>query len=193
MKEISMINMCMKSMHIENRGVNEEGFTLIELLITLTLLAILVALGGPSFTTQVHSSRVKTTALNLLEAVQLTRTQAVTSNSRSILKAREQWQNGWDIFIDSNSNGLREENETLIVSREPVESVRITANQPVKRYVSYIGTGESRMEGTAGPGGFQAGTFTICPISPGAGYQLILARGGRMRMQEIDAEQCAAH
>lgn len=171
--------------------MDNHGFTLVELLITLTLLVILVALGSSGFSAQIQSNRVKTTAISLQEAVALTRSQAVFANRRTTIKAREQWQNGWDIFIDNNSNGIREEDEKLLASGEISNRVRIIANQPIKHYISYTGTGESRLESRRHAGGFQAGTFSICPLDEGDGYQLILSRGGRMRMSEIDAAKCA--
>lgn len=172
---------------------DNSGFTLLELLITLLVTALLIALGGPSFSSQIEKNQVKTTALRLLESMELTRTQAVAANTRTTMKAHTSWTNGWDIFMDGNGNGIREENEKLLLSSEAIERALIAANQPVKHYISYIGSGESRLEGSPDKGGFQAGTLSICPKLTGSGYQLVLARGGRVRMQEIDAVRCNSY
>lgn len=171
--------------------MNNNGFTLLELLITLVIITLLVTIGGPSFSTQVQRAKTETTTLSLLEAIELTRTQAVAANTRTTMKARNSWENGWDIFLDSNENGLREEDEKLLASNQGIERVSIRANQPVKAYISYIGSGESRLQSSAHRGAFQAGTLSICPEGSGSGYQLILSRGGRVRMQEIDARRCS--
>lgn len=172
--------------------MNNRGFTLLELLITLAIITLLITLGVPSFSAQIHNSKVKTTTLSLQEAIALTRSQAVMANMRTTLKAEDGWENGWEIFRDSNSDGTRDPEEILlIVSREKVDSVLITANRPVKNYISFIGSGESRLDGSANGGAFQAGTLTICPVTRGKGYQLILARGGRVRTQELAAERCS--
>ncbi|MET0355937.1 MAG: GspH/FimT family protein, partial [Cellvibrio sp.] len=89
-------------------------------------------------------------------------------------------------------NGIRDGDEKTLQQHEKLAGVQVTANKPVKSYISYIGSGESRnATGTSG-GGFQAGTITICPTEKGTGYELILARGGRVRMNEIKTQDCEA-
>ena len=167
------------------------GFTLIDLLVTLSILTILLTIGLPSFSKQVQNSRVETAMLSLQEALQLTRIQAVSSNKRATIVKQQEWDEGWEVFVDENNDGLRDENEKVVVQQEKFNAVRITGNKFVKNYVSYVGTGESRnANGSSGAGAFQAGTFTICPEMKGAGYELVLARGGRVRMKEITEQEC---
>jgi len=168
-----------------------HGFTLLELLITLIIVILLITIGVPSFSAQIHNTRVKTITSSLLESVELTRTQAVFSNTRATMKHHGTWEDGWDVFIDKNNNGTLDQDEKLLASTEKVNNVRITSNRPVKNYISYIGTGESRFVGKADGGAFQAGTLTVCPTTKGNGYELILARSGRMRMHEITADKCS--
>lgn len=172
--------------------MHNHGFTLLELLITLVIVTLLVTIGVPSFSAQLNNTKTKTVTLSLLESAALTRTQAASNNTRATLKHHGTWEDGWDVFIDSNNDGILNPDEKLLVSTEKIKDVRITANKPLKNYVSYIGTGESRMVGKANAGAFQAGTFTICPTTRGNGYELILARSGRIRMNEITAEKCSA-
>ena len=166
------------------------GFTLIDLLVTLSLVTILLTIGLPNFSSQIQKSRVKTATVSLQEALQLTRVQAVSSNRRATITKQHEWDEGWEVFIDKDNDGLRSADENLIQQHEKFDGVHITANKPVKNYVSYIGTGESRNASGSAGGAFQAGTFTICPDKKGAGYELILARGGRVRMNEITEEKC---
>ena len=166
------------------------GFTLIELLITLSILTILLTLALPNFSAEIKNSRVKTATLSLQEAIAFTRTQAVSANGRATMAKQTDWVKGWEIFIDLNNNGLRDQDEKIILQHEQLKNIHILANGPVKNNVSYIGTGESRNAGGTDGGGFQAGTFTICPEEKGKGYELVLARGGRVRMQEINAQDC---
>ena len=168
-----------------------HGFSLLELLITLVVLAIMLALGAPSFANHIHNNQVKVTTLSLLEAVAFTRNQAVFNNRRVTLRNPGRWEDGWEIFLDTNNNGIRDQDERLLISRESIQNVRITPNQPVKHYISYIGSGESRLVGNENGGAFQAGTIRVCPTGKGGGYELTLARSGRLRMSEINATQCA--
>lgn len=166
------------------------GFTLIDLLTTLTIVSILLSVGLPSFSAQMQNTRVKTATLSLLESIDLTRTQAVFSNKRATITKQTQWAGGWEVFVDNDNNGARGGDEKLVQQRDRLEGIRIVANKWIKNNVSYISTGESRSANGTTAGGFQAGTFSICPEGKGKGYQLILARGGRVRMTEIDAQEC---
>ena len=66
------------------------------------------------------------------------------------------------------------------------------SNGPVRVYISFIGTGESRKVGRANGGSFQAGTLRVCPENEGDGFQLVLARSGRMRIESVSADTCVA-
>lgn len=57
-----------------------RGMTLIELLITLTLAAILMALGAPAFTTWLDNTRIRTTAQAIMAGLQLAKSEATTRN-----------------------------------------------------------------------------------------------------------------
>jgi len=168
------------------------GFTLIDLLITLAVTSILLTIGIPSFSAQVQNTRVKTATQSLLEALDVTRTQAVFSNKRATIAKQTDWEHGWEIFVDKDNDGIRDNNEDVMAQQEKFTGIRIVANRWIKNNVSYIGSGESRNANGTAHGAFQAGTFTICPEGKGKGYELILARGGRVRMNEIDERACAA-
>lgn len=172
--------------------MEDHGFTLLELLIALCVLMITLAIGIPSFSNQIQSLHVRTTAYDLLESVNHTRTLAVSHGKRATLRHRGSWEQGWDIFIDENDNGTLDEDEVLIQQRGPLKSVIVKGNKPLSQYVSFIASGESRYVGKAGSGAFQAGTFTVCPATSGAGYSLVLARSGRLRMESITEAECSA-
>jgi type IV fimbrial biogenesis protein FimT len=168
-----------------------RGFTLLELLITLTIITLLMTIGVPSFSAQIQNTRLKTAALNLRDALEFTRSKAVFSNARTTIKNKGEWVDGWEIFTDTNGNGIKDENEQLLSVGNSIKEIRITPNQPLKRYVSFVGSGESRfISKNSGSGAFLAGRLTVCPAKKGEGYELILARGGRVRMNDISTEEC---
>ena len=170
--------------------MHTQGLTLLELLITLSILAILAAVGIPSFTTQIESTRTRAAADQLYQAINLARTKAVTANRRATIRRLGDWNSGWEVFFDRNFDGVRDVGEELLVVNGEISGASIYANNPLTNYVSFIGTGESRFAGTASSGGFQAGTFTICPANGGEGYQLILARSGRIRQSRATTQDC---
>lgn len=168
-----------------------RGFTLLELLVTLTVLVLLVAVGIPSMSQQIRNNHLKSASLELYQAVQLARTRAVTTNSRVTLRALGDWHQGWRIFLDPNHNGEWEPGELLIAEAGPNSNLTIQGNIPVRRYISFIGTGEGRYATGRYGGAFQAGTLTLCSAAAsGEGYQLVLARSGRMRKKKIGAGEC---
>jgi len=169
--------------------MTQRGLTLLELLISLVILSLILALAIPSFQSQTQQIRTKTTALSLYEAIQATRTRAVSTNGRATLRARGDWSRGWELFDDLNHNGVRDAGEPLILEHGMEGTdIHISGNGPVASYVSYLGTGESRYANGNPRGGFQAGTITICAET--GGYQLVLARMGRLRKQAIGPEDC---
>jgi type IV fimbrial biogenesis protein FimT len=172
--------------------MKRNGFTLIDLILALSIVSILISIALPNFSAQIKQAQVKTATNSLLEAINLTRTQAVMTNKRTTIRKQNEWSEGWEIFIDADNDGIRDANEQLIKMQEKFNGIKIVTNRPITNNVSYIGTGESRSASGSSGGGFQAGTFTICPTAKGKGVQLILARGGRVRVAKIDEEKCNA-
>lgn len=170
--------------------MHERGLTLIELLITLSILAILIAIGIPGFQSQVASSRTRVAADQLLQAIHLTRTKAITTNRRATMRKLGDWQTGWEVFYDRDFDGVRDADEEQISTGGPLRGVEVTNNDPLANYVSFIGSGEGRFAGTAAGGGKQMGTFTICPAEGGEGYHLILGPSGRVRVEKVSAADC---
>ena len=60
------------------RKFNEKGFTLAELLIVVAIIAVLVAVSIPVFTTQLEKSREETDIANLRSAYAIVQTDAMT-------------------------------------------------------------------------------------------------------------------
>jgi type IV fimbrial biogenesis protein FimT len=171
--------------------VRERGFTLLELLATLSIMALLLAVGLPSLSQQIDNNRTRTAAFDLMSAVQLARNTAVTTNQRVTLQHLGSWQDGWEVYVDENHNAQREPEERLVLRNESATPpARVSGNTPVQNYISFIGSGESRRASGNPQGAFLAGTLTVCPTNSGRGYQLVLSRGGRMRMMRIDQTEC---
>jgi len=59
----------------------QRGVSLIEFAVAVTILAVLMASGLPSFSNWIHSSKIRTTAESIQNGLQLARAQAVSRNA----------------------------------------------------------------------------------------------------------------
>ncbi len=96
-----------------------RGFTLMELMIVLTLAAIVLALGAPSFNDFRRNNRLTSTANDMLAAVQLARSEAIKRQTSVSLCASNNPRagdaatcstgnfTGWVVFEDGNGDCLR--------------------------------------------------------------------------------------
>ncbi len=85
---------------------NNRGFTLPELLIVITILAVLMAAGLPSFGEFVRNQRVKTASFDLFSSLVLARNEAITRNASITMRAAGgAWSNGWTVtYTDDGGN-----------------------------------------------------------------------------------------
>jgi type IV fimbrial biogenesis protein FimT len=76
-----------------------RGFTLIEMLVTLTVLAILMGVGVPSFRSFVAGQKVKTVSYDLMTALMQARSEAVKRNAIVTIApvTAGDWTSGWTL------------------------------------------------------------------------------------------------
>lgn len=75
------------------------GFTLIELMLTIVVLAILLAIAVPSFTSQFQKQRLKGAAERLVSEIQFARNEAVGSNNEILVNAQSGGGTNWCIGL----------------------------------------------------------------------------------------------
>lgn len=93
-----------------------SGFTLIELMVTIAIVAILLAIGLPSFQGSMRSNRVATGTNEMIASIALARSEAIRSpggaalcpsgNGTSCLPDDSPWTGGWIVWSDPDGNGL---------------------------------------------------------------------------------------
>ena len=89
-----------------------DGVTLVELLVTIAILAILVAIGFPSFQSSMRSNRVAATNNEIIASLSLARSEAVRSTrgggicgSTDGTTCSGRWTDGWLVWQDVDSAG----------------------------------------------------------------------------------------
>ena len=86
-----------------------KGFTLIELMIAISILAIILVVGVPSFQLIIQNNRVITNANGLVSALMIARSEAIKRGVdvqvRSI-SGNANWTTGWSVVTDSDNNNV---------------------------------------------------------------------------------------
>jgi type IV fimbrial biogenesis protein FimT len=75
-----------------------RGFTLIELVVSITVLAIIVGLALPSFRAFVANQRIRNASFDLMAALTLARSEAITRGVPvNLQKTQTTWDQGWTV------------------------------------------------------------------------------------------------
>lgn len=106
----------------------QRGFTLIELLITIVVATILVVLAVPAFHNFVQNNRITAQVNELVTALTLVRSEAVKRkqtvsicSSSNTTSCTGNWDQGWIVFVDDNSNGIKNGADQILRVREGLD------------------------------------------------------------------------
>ncbi len=150
-----------------------RGVTLIELLVTLSVAAILLAIGVPSFQDLINNNRATGVANNLVSAIGLARSEAVkrgqlvtvctsasTGNASPTCNGTS-WKDGWVVFVDGPVTGAVDGTDLVLkvgqMSTLPPGS-SFTGAGNLASYVSFKPSGQSQDGAGSGAGG----NLTLC-------------------------------
>jgi type IV fimbrial biogenesis protein FimT len=115
------------------------GFTLIELMVTLAIIAIVVMIGAPSFNNLIARTRMTASINEFVTALNVARNEAVKRNvtvtlrksdNKSSSKNGTNWEDGWDLFVDINGNGIFEDNGTDPICETPNSKDKTLPDSP---------------------------------------------------------------
>lgn len=101
-----------------------KGFTLVELMITITVLAILLAVGVPAMQSFIAQNRLSGTANEFIAATMLARSEAIKrggavticrsvnadiSSTNTCDASQNDWQTGWLVLVENTSDSTKNE------------------------------------------------------------------------------------
>ena len=149
---------------MKKHSTTSSGFTLIELMVTVTLVAILLAVGVPSFTTFQRNAELTSATNSLLAAINAARSEAMKRGMNAMVVPTDgaNWSSGWVVFVDKNRSLAYESGSdvTVLASDPPPAYLAVSGNGSTAGSTPYIlfdASGYSKLKA----GGFGALTFTI--------------------------------
>ncbi|OEU73691.1 MAG: hypothetical protein BA869_06920 [Desulfuromonadales bacterium C00003107] len=175
---------------------SESGLTLVELIVAMAVMTIVLSIGTYSFRGFTNRNAVNAATNDLLAAITLTRSEAVTrgqvvSLCRSADPTADNipatpapsctaaggsgWETGFIIFADNNGDGVRDANEELIRSFADFGQVTMTGNANVDDALRFQASGF-----IVSPGN---GTITSTNPDGSRSLDIVLSVMGRARIQ----------
>ena len=176
------------------------GFTLIELIVTLVLAAIVLTVAVPSFQDSIRNNRRATQANDLISALNLARSEAITraqlvticrSSNQASCAAGANWEDGWIVFVDSNT-AAGDTTGVLDASEEPPLRVyrglsggnTLRVNTNFTNYFSYKADGQSR----GSNGSALGGKLSLCDDQGATEARYVTINStGRMQVRDYQA------
>lgn len=161
-----------------------SGVTLIELIVTISIMAILLAIGLPSMRSFIVSNRLTSQANTLVSALNLARSEAIKRNIQVAIVANTScnWSNGWSIFADTNSDGSFNDDEEL-QRNTAISGMTINSTNNFKNNIIYRPDGRIT--------NFVGDHIDVCAAISDTGYRRIIVTGtGRVRVESHTSEVC---
>jgi len=154
-----------------------HGFTLIELMIAIAVLAILLAVGVPSFQTWMLNTRIRTTADAMQNGLQLARAEAVRRNERVrfVLSGNTGWIVQTDGGTQIQARPSAEGSSNVTVTVTPANATTVTFNS--------LGIVTSNTDATASITQLDVDVpTTILAASQSRELRVAITSGGQVRM-----------
>lgn len=155
-----------------NQGITRrsiEGFSLLELMVTISIAAVIMAVGIPSFKSSMDNQRMTAATNDLVMTMNLAKSEAIKrvayvtvckSSDGASCTAGSDWDDGWIVFANSTNANLNQVDigdEIIRVFPALDDRLTIRSTAGVATFLSF------RPSGTIGTsGGNIAGSLTAC-------------------------------
>ena len=169
------------------------GFTIVELMLTIAVAAVILSIGVPSFQGLMERNQLTSGINQFISSMSLARSEAIKRNQRvSICPSNDsetcsgnQYENGWIIFVDRNSNGNRQTatEELVWASGSLPANMTLRGKGCCDDNIPYLASGE--IFGIAG-------SVHLCKENNiNKSRKISINRFGRVRLDEAGSEDCA--
>lgn len=173
------------------RNASAQGFTLVELMVTVTVIAVLLAVAVPSFSDLILSGRLTSYANDFVASTHLARSEAIKRNARVSMCvsangtscATGNWSQGWVVFHDANASNTIDSGEAVIEYRSALFSgFSMTSTAGAILVFDPTGVGSTST------------TVTVCRKTPEVGNQervIALTPTGRTSVGKTTTGSCS--
>ncbi len=166
------------------RAPHCTGFTLIEALLVISIIATILAIAIPNFTTLIENTRIRTQVSLLHATLHSARNYALTTQSVVIVCAaagmqkekcngdyssNTNWKDGWIVYEDKNRNNKLDTQDSVL---------NVSSNANVATVFNQRGRLRFFPDGSARSAGFY-----ICTANSESGWHVKLLHTGRARTQ----------
>ena len=128
------------------------GFTLLELVIIVTILAITSAFAAPGVMSMIADNRISSSVNDYVAALQFAKTEAAArispvtlckaNNNLNNCVAGGDWQQGWVVFADANSNASVDGGEQILLVHEALDpQITFGATAQLQDFITYRPSG----------------------------------------------------
>lgn len=155
-------------------------------MITIGLLAVMVTIGIPAFTSTINSNETAAKSNAFLSALKMARSEATKRRLTVFVCASDNqtncdssdWSDGWIVFEDTDGGNDFDAGEEIIDTYQLPDGFTITRGGLNPDEVRFLATGLS----TSTP----AQAFTICKANTSTGRQLTMDRSGLVTGADVN-------
>jgi type IV fimbrial biogenesis protein FimT len=179
--------------HLASKHKYISGFTIIELMLTIAVAAVILSIGVPSYQGLMERNQLTSGINQFISSMSLARSEAIKRNQRVLICPSNdgatcsgiQYESGWIIFVDRNSNGSRQvgAEELIWVSESLPASMTLRGTGCCDDNIPYLASGQ--INGIAG-------SMHLCKSNdPDKSKKIVINTFGRVQLDTAGSSDCA--
>jgi type IV fimbrial biogenesis protein FimT len=179
-----------------NRRMPEWGLSAVEFLIGVAALGVILLLAGPSISSMIQRHYLDSTATELASSLALAKFEAekrhgtvriCPSSDGASCHQYGDWNKGWLVFSDGNSDGIPQDIEIIRAYGPPHKNIRIKASGALSDSPAFTVAGLTSSQLLT------SGEFAVCSWNSEAGSRskVVVTDDGEVNLVKSDRMSCS--